>query len=96
MTCDHLRAIEQAILAHGIKETSRGQAWSDNCREWVYFDCLIDLQGVRSKFTLAECVRDHVHHGTHDGSERGFYCERCRDGVMGLFEPTPGSPVFRG
>jgi hypothetical protein len=96
MTCGHLRAIEQAILGRGFRETSRGQAWSDNCREWVYFDCFIDTAAVRARFALAECVREHVHRGTHDGSERGFYCERCHDGVMGHFEPAPGAPVFRG
>lgn len=96
MTCKHLLALEHAILARGIKETYRGQAWSDNCREWVYFDCCMDLKAVRSSFVFDECVHDHIHRGTHDGSERGFYCGRCHDGVMGLFEPGPGTVVFKG
>ena len=96
MTCEHLRALEQALIDRGIKETYRGQAWSNNCREWVYFDCTIDTQAVMKEFALAECVKVHVHRGTHDGSERGFYCEQCRDGVMGLYEPGPNTLVFRG
>ena len=96
MTCEHLRALERAILARGIRETSRGQAWSQNCREWVYFDCYIDTGAVRERFALADCVKEHTHRGTHDGSERGFDCEKCHDGVMGLYAPMPGTPVFRG
>jgi hypothetical protein len=96
MTCKHLRQIEQAIQARWIRETSRGQAWSRNCREWVYFDCYIDTAAVRRSFKLASCVIEHKHHGTHDGSERGFYCKKCDDGVMGCYEPHAGVVVFRG
>jgi hypothetical protein len=96
MICEHLIAIEQEIKARGIRETYRGRAWSENCREWVYFDCFIDMASVRSKFALAECVQDHVHRGTHDGQERGFYCSKCHDGVMGRYEPAPGAIVFGG
>ena len=96
MVCEHLRPVEQAIQRQGIKETYRGQPWSDNCREWVYFDCYLDTAAIRTKIEFEACVKDHVLRGTHDGSERGFYCERCRDGVMGLSEPGPGTPVFKG
>ena len=30
--------MEQALIARGIRENYRGQPWSMNCREWVYFD----------------------------------------------------------
>lgn len=95
MTCEHLQALGQAILAAGIRETYRGQAWSENCREWVYFACYLDLEALRSRFALDACVEDHVHRGTHDGSERGFVCSRCHDAVMGRHDPAPGVPVFR-
>ena len=96
MTCEHLRGLEQAILAHGIRETFRGQSWSMNCREWVYFDCFIDAESVRSKFPLAECVQEHVHRGTHDGKERGFVCSQCNDGIMWSYDLRPEAVVFRG
>jgi hypothetical protein len=48
MTCEHLRPLEQAMIDAGMKETFRGQAWSNNCREWVYFDCFIDTACGRS------------------------------------------------
>jgi hypothetical protein len=94
MTCEHLRALEEAIIAAGMRETFRGEAWSKNCREWVYFDCYIDTEAVRGRFTLADCVQEHVHRGTHDGCERGFECTACWDGVMGLYER--GEKVFAG
>ena len=94
MTCEHLSAVEQAIIDRGIRETVRGAAWSRNCREWVYFECYIDLDAVRSQFALADCVHDHQHRGTHDGQERGLVCTKCHDAIMGRYEPTPGLPVF--
>ena len=95
MTCDHLKPLEQAILARGIRETFRGAAWSQNCREWVYFDCFIDTASVRARFVLANCVEEHLHRGTHDGQERGFVCSQCHDGIMGRYEQTPGVVAFR-
>ncbi|HUE72525.1 MAG TPA: hypothetical protein VMP01_16695 [Pirellulaceae bacterium] len=59
MACYHLRDVEQALLASGIRETFRGAAWSHNCREWVYFDCYLDLSELRQRFPLADCVVDH-------------------------------------
>ena len=49
------------MLAAGIRETSRGQTWSENCREWVYFDCVLDLPSLRKRFSLSEVVQDHDH-----------------------------------
>jgi hypothetical protein len=46
MTCESLDSPEEAILAEGIRESFRGKAWSENCREWVYFDCFIDTAAV--------------------------------------------------
>jgi hypothetical protein len=96
MVCEHLRPLEEAIQSLGIYETFRGQAWSSNCREWVYFDCFIDTAAVRGAIPLADCVLDHIHRGTHDGQERGFVCSICHDGVMGTYEAKLGSIIFRG
>ena len=96
MTCEHLRALEQAILGRRIRETFRGPAWSKNCRECVYFDCFLDIETLRGRFLLADCVEDHVHRGTHDGQERGFVCSLCHDGIMGHYEQTKGLQVFEG
>jgi len=89
LTYEHLRAVEEAIIKRGIRETFRGAAWSLNCREWVYFDCYIDLAGARARFSLADCVQDHIHRGTHDGQERGLVCSVCHDAIMGHYEKRP-------
>ena len=94
MTCEHLRAVEQAMIGLGIRETFRGTAWSRNCREWVYFDCYFDLEAVRDRFPLAECVQNHIHRGTHDGQERGLACSICHDAIMGAYEKRPTTIVF--
>jgi hypothetical protein len=63
MLCEHLRPIEQALQAQQFSETFRGQAWSSDCREWVYLDGYLDLDSIRARHTLAACVIDHVHRG---------------------------------
>ena len=84
MTCEHLRHLEAEILAAGLHETFRGPAWSQNCREWVYFDCYLDRESIRKRLPLADCVHDHEHRGTHDGAEAGFVCTLCHDAIIGL------------
>ncbi|KPK33875.1 MAG: hypothetical protein AMJ66_04640 [Betaproteobacteria bacterium SG8_40] len=86
MVCSHLAALEQALLASGVKETSRGQAWSKNCREWVYFDVVFDLSALRARFAFAPCVEDSENLDPKSGQERGLYCAQCQDAVMGRFE----------
>lgn len=94
--CEHLAPLDDALAAAGFKETFRGQAWSDNCREWVYYDCVLDTAAIRRMFALADCVKDHTHRGTHDGQEAGLVCEIHRDGVMGLHpDAVPTARWFR-
>jgi deoxyribodipyrimidine photolyase len=91
MTREHLKALEQELTAAGIKETYRGQAWSDNCREFVYFDCVLDRESIRRRLKHADCIRDSDYLGTHMGSEYGFYCEQCQDGIMGAHPARSGN-----
>jgi len=84
VTCEHLRQLALEIIAAGVRETFRGMAWSDNSREWVYFDCYLDRKGIRKRMGLPECVLDHEHLGTHSGQEAGFVCAKCHDAIMGL------------
>lgn len=76
--------LEKELQKLGIREVHRGQPWSRNCREWVYFDCYLDLAALRARLHLAPGVQDHVHRGTHDGSEAGFVCMDCWDAIMGV------------
>ena len=96
MVCEHLEALEEALVRSGHAVTYRGQTWTRNCREWVYFDCILSLEDIRATLTLDPCVQDHVHRGTHEGSEQGFVCRQDWDAVMGA-HPESGIPrVFRG
>lgn len=96
MTCKHLRQLEAEILQAGVVETFRGKAWTENCREWVYFDCYFDRKSIRSRIALPECVVDHEHLGTHDGQEAGFVCSECHDGIMGVHKRfAKGRLIYR-
>ncbi|MBM4037140.1 MAG: hypothetical protein FJ290_01385 [Planctomycetes bacterium] len=96
MVCEHLRQLESELAAAGIDVTYRGQAWTDNCREFVYYDCVLDRESIRKRLKLADCVKDSEYLGTHMGEEYGFYCELCKDGVMGAHPARPRDlRVFR-
>lgn len=82
--CEHLSALERELKQKGIKETFRGQAWSDNCREWVYHDCQLDLANVRSRYHFPSFVVDHINDDNKSGLEMGFFCEECKNAVIGL------------
>ncbi len=86
MLCMHLRKLEAAILAAGIEETFRGQPWSKNCREWVYFDCVLDLNEARAQFDLPESVVPHINDDQKSGREMGLWCQECHDGIIGRHE----------
>jgi hypothetical protein len=92
MLCEHLHPLERALHAANIRKTYRGQPRSSNCREWGYFDCFLNLPAIRQRFDLAPCIKDHLHRGTHDGSEAGLVCESCRDAIIGL-HPTDSRPA---
>jgi hypothetical protein len=95
MTCEHLRALEEELIAAGHQVQYRGSPWSRNCREWVYFDVVLDTDAIRKRMSFAACVKVHSHRGTHDGAEHGFECAEHHDAVMGIhpsrFETLPGA-----
>jgi hypothetical protein len=100
MVCQHLRDIELAITAAGLAATFRGRAWTNNCREWVFFDCLLDAPAIRASFNLSPCVVDHTNDDLKSGRESGFVCESCNDAIIGL-HPLDGAgkttfPTARG
>jgi len=95
MTCQHLVALEEALIAGGFRETFRGRAWSENVREWVYFDVCLDIPAVRRNFDFDACVIDHEYAGTLDGQEAGFVCTEHQDGIMGVHpDYSRGVPLF--
>jgi hypothetical protein len=81
--CPCLTPLDDALKLRGAKETFRGKAWSENCREWVYYKVVFKPQSVRTYFQLPDSVAHHEHLGTHDGAESGFVCTLHHDAVMG-------------
>ena len=95
MVCEHLRPLEEVLLQAGIEETFRGKAWSENSREWVYFNCVLPLEDLQQHLSFPDCVQVHSHNGTHSGSESGFVCSIHDDGIMGIHPSAmKGAPVF--
>jgi len=84
MLCEHLIEFEKELQNRNVKETYRGQVWSLNCREWVYYDCYLNMEEIRKRIHFHPCVIDHEHLGTHDGQEAGFICTIHYDAVMGV------------
>jgi hypothetical protein len=92
MVCRHLSPLEKELQEAGFRETFRGRAWTKNCREWVYFDVVFDIESVLSRMHFDPCVEIHENLDPKSGSERGFVCSECLDGVMGL---VAGEQTFR-
>lgn len=86
MLCEHLRGLEKELQEKGFVETCRGKAWTENCREWVYFDAVLDIEKIRQDFALSSCVSVHENLDERSGTERGFFCETCLDGIMGRID----------
>ena len=88
--CEHLTPLEQELKNAGIKETYRGQPWTDNCREWAYFDCVLDLDALKGRMNFSPVIEIHINNDQRSGTEAGFYCSSCKDAIMG-FHPEFGA-----
>lgn len=84
MVCEHLAALEKALLDRGAPVTCRGRPWTENCREWVYFGVILDAGAIRARFSLPPWVEVHENRDPRSGLEKGLVCTRCHDGVMGM------------
>ena len=83
VVCEHLRPVLAYALERGFKVAFAGQAWSSNCRLWVYVDALLDTDALIARFALPAVVQTHTHRGTHDGMEHGLVCTEHNDAIMG-------------
>lgn len=89
--CEHLIKVEEYIKSKGIPEYWRGQPWTANCREWIYFDCLLSPKDLIDKLKLDPCVQVHDYFDIKAGAELGLFCTVCKDGVMGVHPQGPGA-----
>jgi hypothetical protein len=82
--CEHLKPLEKELAERNIKETYRGQPWSKNCREWVYYDCYFNFEQLRNRFKFPDFIIHHYNDDTKSGLEEGLVCELCHDAIVGL------------
>jgi hypothetical protein len=82
--CEHLTPVLHHLIAEGRKIVSCGRPWSDNCHVWIYFESVLECEGLVAKFGATDAVQIHDHRGTHDGAERGLVCRVHHDGLMGM------------
>ena len=82
--CEHLKILDNELKTKGIRETFRGKAWGENCREWVYYDCVLNLEKLRQRFNFPGFVKAYTNSDNKSGMEAGFYCELCKDGIIGI------------
>lgn len=81
--CEHLVKLDNELKEKGITETYRGQTWSRNCREWAYYDCVLDLEKIQQRYHFPDFVKVHINDDGKSGMEAGFYCDECKDAIMG-------------
>jgi hypothetical protein len=82
--CEHLRALEDDLVARNRAITFAGKPWSRGCRYWIYFDAVLDCEGLIQRLKLADCVVVHVNDDTHSGREKGLECRTCQDAIIGI------------
>jgi len=85
--CEHLRPVGEYLRASGFSVTSAGQPWSLNCRYWVYFNTILDVDDLRRRFSLPVAVCDHRNDDPRSGLELGLVCDLDHDAVVG-FHPS--------
>ncbi len=93
--CEHLRSLEDPLVAQGHKITFAGQPWSANCRYWITFDVLLDCAALKKRLKLGDGVTVHVNDDPRSGREKGLVCEACKDAVIGVHpEEAKGRAVI--
>jgi hypothetical protein len=94
--CEHLKPVEDYLRSQGLRIIYVGQPWSRNCRVWVYFaDVVLDVESLKARLKLPDCVVIHSHRGTVDGAEHGLFCEEHFDAVMGGHPDLAGAETRR-
>jgi hypothetical protein len=93
--CEHLRALEDELVAGGRKIAYAGQPWTENCRYWITFDVLLDCEALKKRLKLADVVTVHSNDDPRSGREKGLFCEACKDAVIGAHpEDAKGRAVI--
>ena len=88
--CEHLSPLEKELHSRNIKETFRGEAWSVNCREWIYYDCYLNCKSIINRLHLPAFVAHSINNDPRSGLEEGLFCEQCKDAILGYHRTLDG------
>jgi hypothetical protein len=78
-----LRQLAKYLKKKKIKIDYFGSAWTNNHASWIYFDTVLDLDKLRSKFNLGTHIKIHQNLDPKSGIESGFVDENTGEGLMG-------------
>jgi len=70
--CEHLQPLEDYLKKKHITEMFRGHAWSEHYREWIYFDCFLETERLKTKLGLPTFVVTHENTDLKSGTELWF------------------------
>jgi hypothetical protein len=79
-----LEALDNYVRNKNVKELFRGNAWSKNCREWVYYDCVLNVKKLKEKFSFNNCVIIREYNDIKVANELGFFCNRSKMALWDL------------
>ncbi len=80
---EKIRAMADFFYSQRIPVTYFGKAWSGCTNNWIYFDTILDLEGLKKDFQLDANFEIHENLDPKSGMERGFIDKRTGEGVMG-------------
>ena len=84
MECPHLKILKDKLDALEIPITYSGQPWGSNCREWIYYDCILNPNQVMTSLNLDDCIKIHINNDERSGLEQGLKCSICHDAIIGI------------
>lgn len=80
---DLLRKIAKNLKKRGIEIDYFGHAWTKQIANWIYFDTVLNVEKLRTKYQLGAHIVVHENHDPKSGTEKGFIDEQTGEGLMG-------------
>jgi len=81
-----LKRIAKYLSKNGSEITYYGKAWSNMETNWIYFDIVLNIDKLKTKFNWAENVVISENLDLKSGLERGLLDNETGEGLMGKLE----------
>ncbi len=94
-TCPHLVPLEQELTSAGVAVgPGRPCPHDPDWGTWFEVDALFDVTTLRRRLSLDPCVTYEEFEGVLSASDATFYCNCCRQAIVGLHPRSapPGTP----